>query len=214
MQNLSVYYAQRASEYESIYEKPERQEDLSILKEILNQSFTGKDVLEIACGTGYWTAHIAKSAKSILATDVNNETLEIARRKNYGSCPVTFLESDAFSLTNLQQKMTDAFHGFWWSHIPLQDIGKFLKLFHAKLKPEARVVMIDNIFVEGSSTPISRTDKFGNTYQQRLLGNGSTHEVLKNFTTPDLLHDLLRPYTGILQVSQLNYYWIAEYYVS
>jgi len=44
-------------------------------------------------------------------------------------------------------------------------------------------VFFDNRYVEGSSTPISRRDAQGNTYQARKLDNGSAHEVLKNFPT-------------------------------
>ena len=43
--------------------------------------------------------------------------------------------------------------------------------------------MLDNQYVLGSSTPISRTDAEGNTYQTRPLKDGSSHEVLKNFPT-------------------------------
>jgi len=35
--------------------------------------------------------------------------------------------------------------------------------------------------VPGSSTPISRWDAAGNTYQARPFAGGSQHEVLKNF---------------------------------
>jgi demethylmenaquinone methyltransferase/2-methoxy-6-polyprenyl-1,4-benzoquinol methylase len=47
----------------------------------------------------------------------------------------------------------------------------------------ARVVMLDSRFVPSSSTPISRRDEEGNSYQNRALDDGSTHEALKNFPT-------------------------------
>ena len=79
--NLISYYKQRAAEYEAIYAKPERKEDLDKAAEILKAIFTDKHVLEIACGTGYWTKHISETAESVLATDINPEVLEIARLK-------------------------------------------------------------------------------------------------------------------------------------
>ena len=39
------YYARRAPEYERIYEKPERQEELRQLKEFIRNSLAGRDVL-------------------------------------------------------------------------------------------------------------------------------------------------------------------------
>jgi len=79
--SLIDYYAKRADEYERIYEKPERQNDLAILKKLFEKTLAGHDVFEIACGTGYWTQIVAQTAKSITATDFNEEVLQIARAK-------------------------------------------------------------------------------------------------------------------------------------
>lgn len=76
-----------------------------------------------------------------------------------------------------------ALAGFWWSHVPLERIPAFLQSLHATLAPGARVVMLDNRYVAGSSTPIAECDAAGNSYQQRLLADGSVHRVLKNFLT-------------------------------
>jgi hypothetical protein len=51
--------------------------------------------------------------------------------------------------------------------------------------------MLDNSFVQTSSTPISRRDGHGNSYQNRTLDDGSVHEVLKNFPTPEEARALL-----------------------
>lgn len=208
---LADYYARRASEYERVYQKPERQADLGRLADWLSTAFAGQDVLEVACGTGYWTQFIAKSARSIVATDVNPEVLEIARRKEYASCRIMFLESDAYSLSNVEAHFTAGFHGFWWSHVPIQRMDAFLDNFHSALPKDALVVMIDNAYVEGSSTPISRRDKHGNTFQIRQLQDGSKHEVLKNFPAPSELETTLQPHANDVQVTQLNYYWMARY---
>jgi len=44
MNTMKEYYAKRAAEYEDIYLKPERQEDLFQLKAILSGAFSGRDV--------------------------------------------------------------------------------------------------------------------------------------------------------------------------
>ena len=62
---LVDYYAKRAREYERVYDKPERQSDLARLHEIVPVMFAGRRVLEIACGTGYWTAPIASPVRSM-----------------------------------------------------------------------------------------------------------------------------------------------------
>src|SRR6476659_7048530 len=56
------YYRQRAPYYERVYHKPERQEDLRELREMVVATFAGKHVLDVACGTGYWTEIIGDAA--------------------------------------------------------------------------------------------------------------------------------------------------------
>ena len=62
MSDLLTYYAARAAEYENVYAKPERQSDLARLRETVPAYFVGRRVLEVACGTGYWTRLIAPHA--------------------------------------------------------------------------------------------------------------------------------------------------------
>lgn len=208
---MKEYYARRAAEYEDIYLKPERQEDLSRLKDILSRAFPNVDVLEIACGTGYWTQFLAKAARSILATDINPEVLGIARQKNYGTCTVSFAVADAYDPGPADRRRDGAFHGFWWSHVPRSRIPHFLSALHLSLAPGSRVLMIDNLFVEGSSTPLSRRDEAGNTYQVRRLKDGSTHEVLKNYPSEIMLREDLRGRGRHFRFHQFQYYWMAEY---
>lgn len=75
------YYSERASYYERVYQKPERQPDLRQMEAYLTQAFVGRRVLEVACGTGWWTPFGALRSESWLATDLNQETIEIAKQK-------------------------------------------------------------------------------------------------------------------------------------
>ena len=209
---LIDYYAKRAQEYERIYDKPERQADLLRLKQLCAQTFAGHDVLEIACGTGYWTQPVSQTARSIVATDINDETLQIARAKNYG-CEVRFQRADAFNLGSLaENRFTAGLTIHWWSHLLRSDITTFLENYHRALQPGALVVFMDNRFVPGSSTPICRTDDQGNTYQMRTLADGSSHEVLKNFPTKDEVMALLAGSATNIEWRQLDYYWFLKYY--
>jgi demethylmenaquinone methyltransferase/2-methoxy-6-polyprenyl-1,4-benzoquinol methylase len=209
--SMIEYYARRAEEYENIYRKPERQSDLSCLAGTLVCAFAGMDVLEVACGTGYWTHFLAKSARSIVASDLNDEVLEIARMKDYGVCRVSFLKADAYTLQGIPLDCTAGFHGFWWSHVPRQRLPEFLQGFHQHLRAGAQVIMVDNAYVEGNSTPIARTDEHGNTYQMRKLKDGSAYEVLKNFPSPAELREHLTGQAEDIEVQTLTYYWMASY---
>jgi demethylmenaquinone methyltransferase/2-methoxy-6-polyprenyl-1,4-benzoquinol methylase len=204
--DLAKYYAERAHEYEKIYLKPERQTDIARLKSRLRELFAGHAVLEAACGTGYWTAVIAETAASILATDINSEVIMLARKKSISSEKVRFSQEDAFSLTTIQGAFTAGFAGFWWSHIRKSELSRFLNAFHAKLQPGALVVLMDNRYVEGSNLPISRIDEEGNTYQQRRLENGATYEVLKNFPDENEIREIMGPDAENFHEERLTYY--------
>ncbi|WP_153307461.1 class I SAM-dependent methyltransferase [Desulfospira joergensenii] len=205
------YYARRAAEYERIYARPERQADLQVLAQFLSRAFSGLQVLELACGTGYWTQFIARTAAAILSTDYNPEVLALAKPKDFGNCRVEFTRADAYSLENTAGGHWAGFHGFWWSHVPVARRSQFLSVFHSRLSPGAKVVMIDNVCVEGSSTPVLRRDPEGNTYQLRRLDDGSGHEVLKNFPSDSDLHASLSGCATDIKVRRLPYFWITEY---
>jgi ubiquinone/menaquinone biosynthesis C-methylase UbiE len=209
---MQDYYAARAGEYDQVYEKPERQSDLRQIERWLPGVLAGRTVLEIACGTGYWTQFIAPHCPHIVAVDSAPQTLEIARSR-VPEGKVSFVVGDAYQLPPQARPLGAGFAGFWWSHIPRARIAAFLRGFHALLEPGAPVVFLDNRFVSGSSTPISERDAEGNTFQTRTLANGSSHRVLKNFPTPAELAAALADFAVELRHHQWQYYWAIEYRV-
>jgi demethylmenaquinone methyltransferase/2-methoxy-6-polyprenyl-1,4-benzoquinol methylase len=212
--SLAHYYAQRAQEYERIYQKPERQEDLRTLRTFVDAEFRGADVLEVACGTGYWTEILARTASSVMATDVNDEVLAVAQSKDMDQQRVTFTNADAWALPPFSRKFNAGFAAFWWSHLAKNRVREFLRGFHRALAPGAIVLFMDNMYVDGSSTPISRKDAEGNTYQLRRLNNGSTHEVRKNFPTEAELREVVDGMAAQVEVKFLGYYWLLRYVTS
>ena len=208
---LVDYYQRRAREYEAIYAKPERQADLATLRAEVASRLRGRRVLEIACGTGYWTHVAAPSAASIVATDAAEEPMRIARAKDYARAKVRFEFADAYALDERLGRFDGALAFFWWSHIPLSRIGDFLRSLHRRLEPGARVLFMDNTYVEGNSTPISERDAEGNTYQVRPLGDGTQHRVLKNFPTEEELRRHLAPHARAFEYRVLQYYWLVDY---
>src|SRR5262245_4675908 len=94
---MEAYYRERASEYDKFYQVPARDDDLARLKEWLIGHASGRTILEVAAGTGYWTEAAASVAKAITATDVNPEMLAIAAQRDLGP-HVTLLPADAYAL--------------------------------------------------------------------------------------------------------------------
>ena len=205
------YYARRATEYEQVYDKPERQTDLAILRLWVAEAVRGRRVLELACGTGYWTAVMAQTADFLLATDLSTEVLALARERSWPPARVAFARADAMSPPRLAGEFDAVFAGFWWSHLRRQERAGFLQRLAERLGSGVEVILIDNRFVPGSSTPIARIDQDGNSWQRRRLADGSEHEVLKNFPDPAELLSLLQAHGTQVEVFELPHYWMARY---
>jgi len=85
-----AYYRARAREYDEVYaNKATWDAFLDVLP------ITG-DVLELACGSGWWTPLLARRARSVTAVDAAPEMLALARQRVRG-LPVELLAADLFA---------------------------------------------------------------------------------------------------------------------
>jgi len=126
---------------------------------------------------------------------------------------VQFMLADAFAL-GLPRQFDAAFAAFWWSHVPLERSADWLDGLHACLQPGARVALIDNRYVEGSSQPLTPRDDLGNSYQTRRLDDGSAFEVLKNFPAKDDMRRLLGTRAKTFSWAQWPCFWACSYTVA
>ncbi|HVX46014.1 MAG TPA: class I SAM-dependent methyltransferase [Mycobacteriales bacterium] len=209
--DLAQYYERRAAEYDAVYAKPERQADLRQLEDWSAQLFAGRDVLEVAAGTGYWTRFIAQDARSVMATDYNRGPLEVASGRDYPARNVQFRQADAFALDGVDGRFDGAFVGFWWSHVRYEDLDRFLAGLCSRLEPGSLVAVVDNRYVEGSSSPVVHTDSRANTYQRRQLSDGTEHRVLKNFPSTEQLLAAADQFGSAGEVTLLDYFWTLTF---
>jgi len=207
---MHAYYAQRATCYDAVYERPERQQDIREVRALLRQTFAGRTVLEVACGTGYWTPGIAQVAASVTATDGTAQPLDVARGRP-GTEGVRFELADAYTLADSLGLFDGAFAGLWFSHVPVARRGRFFASLHARLRPGARVVLMDNNEVQLRDFPIVETDGDGNTWQHRTLRDGSVHRVLKNFPAKAELRGLLDGVGESVSDQALQNFWVLAY---
>ncbi len=204
--NLAEYYAKRAPHYEDIYQLAHRQSDLLELTERLRQTIDNRNVLEVACGTGYWTERFVGHARHIVATDINTAVLDIAKAKPALENRVDFTIADAF---NLPEGDFDAcVAGFWWSHVKRSDQSSFLTGVQKACGSGTLLVLFDNCYAEGDSIPIARTDLDGNTYQIRTLPDGTRHEIVKNFPTDSALRKKLGSHARDIRITRQRYFWM------
>jgi len=212
MDEQARYYARRAPEYERFYDKPERQADLSILRGRIAGLFAGRRVLEIACGTGFWTAVIAPAAREVTALDINEEVLALAREKPLPPGRVEFVQADAYALPDLGRRHDGVFAGFWWSHVPLARLDAFLEGAVRAAAPGAMLAFLDGRYVEGSSTPIARRDADGNNWQHRRLEDGAEFDVVKNYPGESELIKRASRFGWGAHVELLPYHWLLSFW--
>jgi ubiquinone/menaquinone biosynthesis C-methylase UbiE len=214
LQTLTDYYKKRAREYEKMYSRSgsiRKMEQVEIAEKI-KEVFADKNVLEIACGTGYWTQFVSETAKSITATDYVQEVIDIAKTKKY-KCPVAFAREDAYDLSFKDNTFSGGLANLWISHITKDNLKQFLKGFHRVLQKGTVVFFADNIYAPGVGGKLITKPDDENTYKIRSLSDGSLNEVLKNYFTEKELRKLFNQYAkkNSLNVFYGKCFWYVTY---
>ncbi|MFX0113966.1 MAG: class I SAM-dependent DNA methyltransferase [Candidatus Hodarchaeota archaeon] len=214
--SLKDYYDQRASSYEEMYRRQDSvwQQEITEIKKCLSTLFQGSDILEIACGTGYWTQFVSQYCRSITAIDISRRSLTIARRKDY-ACSVELKEHDAFQLATLKQQFTGAMAAFWFSHIARDRLDRFLVELHKVLLPKSPVFFVDNVFVPGIGGELVRIQGDSlNTYKKRQSAEEEPFLILKNYYSEDNLLEVFQHHNVSLNPANIFYgkrFWFLLY---
>lgn len=203
--NIKTYYKDRAPIYDSsmyFRNEPGRIDDVKRIGALLKKLFKQREIIEVACGTGYWTGLLSGVAKKIKATDAVEEVLDIARNKKY-SCPVDFEISDANKLAYVDKDFTGGVACFWFSHMLKKNTPKFLKEFHRVLKTGSIVFLCDNVLHKEDSELIQKGE---NTFRIRKIGD-KKYKVIKNYYTEKMLKEIFRPYAKNAKVDIMFGKW-------
>jgi SAM-dependent methyltransferase len=213
---LEAYYDKRAAEYEEVYARddPVARRELDEISAAVEASVNGRRILEVACGTGFWTRPASRSARSVSAMDVSKEMLEIARRKEY-SCRVSFQRGDAYAIPFRPGSFDGGFANFWLSHVPRARLGAFLEGLHGALVPKSTLFFADNVFVPRLGEELVSRGEDKNSYKLRKLRDGSQHLVLKNYFSKEELEGVFGALAGVdlesLDVFHGERYWHVRY---
>lgn len=203
------YYRARATEYEQIYYRkvPERKQEIADQCSYLETFAKDKVVLDLACGTGYWTRVSATTAKAVVAGDIVLEMIKQARLKEFVS-PVQFVVSDINKLPFAPNTFDLVTLGFWLSHEPIQNYSALFDSITAPLKPGGLIWMIDNNPpAEGPRSDSVGSDEHGNNFKKRQLLNGNEFVILKNYFNEQKLRDILSPRFEIQNLVFRRFYW-------
>lgn len=209
--SMHAYYSARAPHMAKSLATPPSGQLREIVTE-LEACAKGRSVLEVACGTGYWTRFAAPCSSHLVAADFSAEMLEVAKAQAIAN--VRFCRADAYRLENVGAERFDFGYAMHWvSHIPLGRWEEFFRGFQARLNPGAKVLLADDIRRPDDADPYYSKIETRDSYEIRRLPNGEAYEIVKTYFTPDELRDLLEPFAINLRIRYERPRWWLTYEV-
>lgn len=174
--DLTEYYKSLARDYDKMNDSPDFKRQLALVMSRVFPYFSGKTVIDVGCGTGYWTQTISSMAQKVSAIDNCPEMVSRARARMYPR-HVHVMQDNAYTLKTIAAKHSAAYVGFFWQHIPADMHVTFLRNLHAKLLPNSPVVILD--FATPQADEIFT--RLGNdSFVRKIIGDGSSLQVIRN----------------------------------
>ena len=216
-QSMQVYYDERASEYvdwflrTGLYDRPETNapflDGLRRLEEevaAFGERRAGP-VLEVACGIGWWTSLLAQAGREVIAFDYGPRMLAQCReRLARNDVNAALVRASAYAFPFAERAVDGCLMGFFFSHVPHEDVSPLLSAVGQTVRPGGEVLIID------SSLP--SLDGVETEVQQRPLRDGSLHPALKVYYGVDGLTSVLEPFAENLTVEKIEGLFIAARY--
>jgi demethylmenaquinone methyltransferase/2-methoxy-6-polyprenyl-1,4-benzoquinol methylase len=136
-----AYYRARAGEYDAThaFDAASRASLVDALRAFAPRG----RVLELACGTGQWTAELARHASQLTAVDASPEMIALNRAR-VPHHNVRYVEADLFAWSG-PERYDVVFFSVWLSHVPPQRFEGFWALVADCLKENGRVFLIDEL---------------------------------------------------------------------
>ncbi|HWE55231.1 MAG TPA: class I SAM-dependent methyltransferase [Acidimicrobiales bacterium] len=189
LEEQQAYYRARAPEYDAWWQRTGRydrgeqeaeewQRSVAAAEDALRGFSPTGDVLELAGGTGWWTARLATTAERLTVVDSSAEVLDLNRAR-VGRPDIDYRQSDIFSWTPPRRYDT-VFFSFWLSHVPENRFAEFWDLVGRCLAPGGRAFLID-----------SHDAKIADDVDVRQLSDGSRFRVVKIMYSPAELESAL-----------------------
>lgn len=216
LQNQIAYYRARAPEYDDWFYRRGRYDlgeahtrqwgrEVQQIRDQLRSVMDSGDILEMAPGTGIWTAELIEIGARVTALDASPEMINLNRAKLL-SAKVDYQLTDLFAYQPARQ-YDMVFFGFWLSHVPADKLSRFLTAVHDALKPGGRLFIIDSQSVDLSRRHTSTTN-LGGELQRRELSDGRQFDIVKVYYDPAALTAVLRRQGFDIQVVATDNFFI------
>jgi SAM-dependent methyltransferase len=190
------YYERRAGEYDEWYrgdgrfrdrDRPGWDDEVGRLISLV-VGLAPARTLDVACGTGYLTRHLRGL---VVGVDQSRSMARIARSRLPGGFAIL---GDALRLPVAEGSFDRVFTAHFYGHLPPDERGRFLA--------EARRVAPELVVVDSAL----RAGVQAEQWQERILNDGSRHQVYKRYLTGPQLADEL----GGAQILDGNWFVAAR----
>jgi len=192
------YYRARAAEYDATSYGAVSGERASVPAIVDRLGISG-DVIELACGTGIWTAELVRHAATLTALDGAPEMLELARERV--ATGVRFEQADLFDWTPTSS-WDVAFFSAWLSHVPADQFDGFWSSVAAALRPGGRAIALDELPARSH-----HEDQVEGEVAVRTLQDGTKHKIVKVFWEPGALVERLAALGWRATVTPIEHGW-------
>ena len=211
------YYRARAHEYDQWWQRTDRYDhgadaadrwwsEVAEVERILGNAGLGGDILELACGTGWWTQRLARMADRLRCVDASPEVIAInrARLDAAGLRRPDYETADLFAWKPAE-KYQAVFFSFWLSHVPDAMFESFWATVAQALKSNGRVFFIDSAraVTRGAASAALPAD-----VQLRQLNDGREFPIVKVFYKPEELQARLQSLGWTCEVGSTQRYFI------
>ena len=199
-EELVPYYEARAAEYDEWYLRGGRyshglvqdmawEMELAVASTWLDGLPLGGEIVELAAGTGWWTALLAAKGE-LHAYDAAAAPLDRARSRLVAHGLRAHLHvRDAWAAPD--RKVDALFSGFWLSHVPRPRLVDFLGIARAWLRPGGIYAAIDSQ-ADAASGTVDRLPAPAPNLARRRLADGREFTIPKVHYRADDLTEALR----------------------
>ena len=213
------YYRARAGEYDEWWFRtgrydrgPElnalwRQEAAVVEEELVRwlEARRPGSALELACGTGLFSRHLAPRVDHLTAVDASAEVIAINRARV--ARDVEYVQADLFDWRP-DRRYDAVFFSFWLSHVPEDRFEAFWSTVAAALAPGGAAYLIDSAFDSSSMAKDHPLPNRETGLVTRKLNDGREFRIVKVFYRPDALDAKLSALGWRARIAQTGRYFI------
>jgi demethylmenaquinone methyltransferase/2-methoxy-6-polyprenyl-1,4-benzoquinol methylase len=194
-----AYYRARAAEYDAWWFRTGRfdrgednnaawRADVAIVERAVAdavETARPASVLELACGTGLFTRHLAPRVAAVTAVDASPEVIDINRAR-LAAGNVRYVEADLFAFEP-DRRYDCVFMSFWLSHVPHARFAAFWSMVRRALAPGGFAYLVDSAHDPTSTAANHPTPDRHAGIVTRRLDDGREFRIVKVFWEPERL---------------------------